>query len=60
MKILTIDNIRRQKVLVVDWCCMCKRSRETIGHLLIPTLPSSSIVLEYGVFTIWCSLVHAT
>jgi DNA-directed RNA polymerase specialized sigma24 family protein len=27
-KILTIDNLRKRKrhVLVVDWCCMCKRN----------------------------------
>ena len=35
-KILTIDNLRKRKVvMVVDWYCMCKRNRETIKHLLI-------------------------
>ena len=23
--ILTIDNLRRRKVMVLDWCCMCKK-----------------------------------
>jgi hypothetical protein len=33
-KILTLDNLRKMNVIVVDWCCMCKRSWEFIGHLL--------------------------
>jgi hypothetical protein len=32
-RILTIDNLRTQRVLVVDWCNMCKRSGESIDHL---------------------------
>lgn len=28
-KILTLNNLRKRHVLVVDWCCMCKRSEET-------------------------------
>ena len=34
-KFLTIDNLRRRKVVIVDWCCMCKRNVETIDHLLL-------------------------
>jgi hypothetical protein len=34
-RILTIDNLRRRTILVVDWCCMCKRSGELIDHLLL-------------------------
>ncbi len=33
-KILTIDNLRLRKVLVLDWCYMCKRVGETVDHLL--------------------------
>lgn len=33
-KILALDNLRKRNVIVVDWCCMCKRSRESIDHLL--------------------------
>jgi hypothetical protein len=25
-KILTLDNLRKRHVIVVDWCCMCKKS----------------------------------
>ena len=34
-KILTVDNLRRQQVVVVHWCCMCMLNGETIDHLLI-------------------------
>jgi hypothetical protein len=34
-RILTIDNLRRRTILVVDWYCMCKRSGELIDHLLL-------------------------
>ena len=35
-KILTTDNLRSKKrVLVLDWCYMCKRCGESVGHLLI-------------------------
>ena len=33
--ILTIDNLRRQHVIVLDWCCMCKESGESISHLFL-------------------------
>jgi hypothetical protein len=32
-KILAHDNLRRQNI-VVEWCCMCKKSRESIDYLL--------------------------
>lgn len=34
-KILTVDSLRRRKLVVVDWCCMCKRNGETMDHLLL-------------------------
>lgn len=34
-KILTIDNLRKQRVIVVDWCCMWKKSGEFVDHLLL-------------------------
>jgi hypothetical protein len=34
-KILTLDNLRTRNVVVVEWCCMCKKSGESIDHLLI-------------------------
>uniref|UniRef100_A0A2N9GC88 GATA-type domain-containing protein n=1 Tax=Fagus sylvatica TaxID=28930 RepID=A0A2N9GC88_FAGSY len=34
-RILTTDNLRRRHVIVLDWCCMCKESGESISHLLL-------------------------
>jgi hypothetical protein len=34
-KILTVDNLRKRHVIVVDRCCMCKRSGESVDHLLL-------------------------
>ena len=34
-KILTLDNLRKRGLIVVDWCCMCKRSGESINHLFL-------------------------
>jgi hypothetical protein len=34
-KILTLDNLKKRGVLVVEWCCMCKRGDESIDHLLL-------------------------
>jgi hypothetical protein len=33
-KILMHDTLRRRNIVVVEWCCMCKKSGESIGHLL--------------------------
>jgi hypothetical protein len=29
------DNLRRLNILMVEWCCMCKKSGESIDHLLL-------------------------
>jgi len=34
-KILTHDNLRKRNVVVIEWCCMCKKSGESIEHLLL-------------------------
>ena len=34
-RILTIDNLRRRQVVIVDLYCMCKRGEETIDHLIM-------------------------
>jgi hypothetical protein len=33
VKILTLDNSRKRNVFVVDWCCMWKKSGESIDLL---------------------------
>jgi hypothetical protein len=34
-KILNLDNLHKRGIIVVDWCCMCKQSGESINHLLL-------------------------
>jgi hypothetical protein len=34
-KILTIDNLRRRGLPLVNWCCLSKKNKETVNHLLI-------------------------
>ena len=34
-QILTIQNLRKWNICLVEWCCMCKNSRETTYHLLL-------------------------
>jgi hypothetical protein len=34
-RIMTIDNLRKRHVLILDWCCMCKKAGETVDHLLL-------------------------
>jgi hypothetical protein len=42
-RILTIDNLRRRHVIVLDWCCMCKESGESISHLLLHCLAAREV-----------------
>ena len=34
-KILSIDNLQKRGIIVLDWCCMCKRCGEFADHLLL-------------------------
>ena len=34
-KILTIENLWYKGVTVIDWCYMCKKSGESVNHLLL-------------------------
>ena len=34
-RILTVDNLRKRRVIIVDWCCMCKDHGESVNHLLL-------------------------
>jgi exonuclease III len=34
-KILTHDNLRKRSIVIVEWCCMCKKNGESVDHLLI-------------------------
>jgi hypothetical protein len=34
-KIFTMDNLRKQHIIVVDMCCICRKSGESVDHLLL-------------------------
>jgi len=34
-KILMHDNLRKRNVIVIEWCCLCKKSGESIDHSLL-------------------------
>ena len=34
-KILTTDNLHKRRVIVLDWCYMCKRCEKSVDHLLL-------------------------
>jgi hypothetical protein len=34
-KILTHDNLWKRNVVVIEWCCMCKKNGESMDHLLL-------------------------
>ena len=33
--ILIEENLRRRNIILVSWCCMCKRDEVTVDHLLL-------------------------
>ena len=46
-KLLTIDNLQKRNLIIIDWCCLCKQSGESVDHLLLHFLWLGSCVL-------WC------
>ena len=34
-RILTAENLRRRRVIIVSWCCLCKVDGEYVDHLLL-------------------------
>jgi hypothetical protein len=34
-KILTVENLRRRNIVVVNWCYLCKANGESVDHLLL-------------------------
>ena len=50
MKILTIDNLWKKEIIMLDWCCMCKRSGESVDLLLL------YCPIAYEMWTMVCCL----
>jgi hypothetical protein len=34
-RILTLDNLRKRHIIIVDRCCLCKRDGESVDHILL-------------------------
>uniref|UniRef100_A0A2N9HK65 Uncharacterized protein n=1 Tax=Fagus sylvatica TaxID=28930 RepID=A0A2N9HK65_FAGSY len=34
-KVLTADNLRKRNIVIISWCCMCKKDGESIDHLFL-------------------------
>jgi hypothetical protein len=32
-KTLTLDNLHKKNIIVMEWCCMCRHNGESIDHL---------------------------
>ena len=52
-EILTIDNLVKKKLPLVNWCCLCRGKEEIVDHLLIHCKYAhtlwSEILLWFGV-----------
>jgi hypothetical protein len=48
-KILTHDNLRKQNIMVVEWCYMCKKNGESVDHLLLHCEVASA--LRHSIFS---------
>jgi hypothetical protein len=49
-KILTHDNLRKRSIVVVEWCCMCKKNGESVDHLS---------AMEFCLYVVWCGMGYA-
>jgi hypothetical protein len=47
-KILTIDNLGKQHIIVVDRCCMCKRNGESMDYLLLHCDVAYAILIAFS------------
>ena len=34
-KMLSIDNLQKRRVIVLDWCSVCKKCGQSVGHFLL-------------------------
>lgn len=54
-RILANDNLLKHQIVVIDWCCMCCKARETCNHLLL----SWQRVVKRNAYTLWDLLDYA-
>jgi endonuclease/exonuclease/phosphatase family metal-dependent hydrolase len=61
--LLTIDNLRKRHLIIIDWCCLCKQSGESVDHLLLHcSLARELWSMVFGMFGVsWvmpCHVLH--
>ena len=53
-KVLTIDNLRKCRLVIMDWCCMCKEAGESIDYLFHHCHTARELwALVFSMFGIW-------
>ena len=64
-RLLTIDDLRKRHLIILDWCCMCKQSGESVDHLLLHCFVArelwSMVFRLFGVWVHWvmpCHVLH--
>jgi hypothetical protein len=44
-RILTVDNLWKRIMMIIDWCCMCKTSGQSLEHFLLHCMVARDIWL---------------
>jgi hypothetical protein len=62
-RLLTIDNLRKRHLIILDWFCMCKQSGESVDHLLLHCFMAQELwSMVFGLFGVhWvmpCHVLH--
>ena len=53
-KVLTTDNLRKRRLTLLDWCCMCKANGESIDHLFLHCSIARDLwSLVFSIFGVW-------
>jgi hypothetical protein len=53
-KILTLDNLHKRRIIVMKWCCTCKRSGEFVNHLLHCEVAQALWSVIFTLFDVTC------
>jgi hypothetical protein len=61
--LLTIDNLRKRHLIIVNWCCLCKQSGESVDNLLLHCSMARELwSMLFGLFGVsWvmpCQVLH--
>jgi hypothetical protein len=49
-----MDNLRKQYVIMVNWCYLCKRNGEHVDHLLLHCDIACTIWNDFFRFAVFC------